>query len=206
MTKEYPMAWGAMTSVLLGPDNCDKIEWLIGAASVNDGREIKKICILHGGCATGKSTILNIIQTIIPEYSIIDPYYEFIFSSALNYNKLNNNKKYAIVGVTHDSSLKLLEKTAYLDAFLQQSKKRIIFWAANDEPDVPHIDLDILTHVIDIPMTGMRFELGLYKDLRKQIYDSEIDAIRKRCIEYYLNNPNLHVNYISRRRKNDGNN
>lgn len=197
MTKEYPMAWGTMTSVLLDPYGCNKIEWLIGTASVNDGREIKKICTLYGGPATGKSTILNIIQTIIPEYSVINPWNEFIFSGALN------NKKYATVGVTHDSSLKLLEKTEYLNALLQQNKKRIIFWAANDEPNVHRIDSDILMHVIDIPMTGQRFELGLYEDLRKRIYNSEIDSIRKKCIEYYLNNPNLYVNYIPKRRKND---
>lgn len=188
MEQSYCKAWNTLTSTLFLPEECRKIEWLIGASLVKSERFIQKICIFYGGPATGKSTILRIIKQILPNYYILSPYqptFEFAMENCI---------PAARVGFADDYSFEAIK--CMID-FLDCDQKALLFAATNEHPYIfdPHSS-KVLKHIIDIPTCGNRIEVGLYDELLHQIYDSELMNIKHKCSLYYIDNPNLYKDYI----------
>lgn len=67
------MAWDSLISTLYNEEERAKIEWAIGAVVSGDSKHIQKFLVFYGPPASGKSTILNIIQELFDGYcSVFD--------------------------------------------------------------------------------------------------------------------------------------
>ena len=61
-------AWDELLGVLYSPTERDKIEWAIGAIVAGDSKWIQKFLVFYGPPATGKSTIIDIIEKLFTGY------------------------------------------------------------------------------------------------------------------------------------------
>ncbi len=62
-------AWDELVGTLYSVEERAKIEWVIGAIISGDSKKIQKFLVLYGPAATGKSTILNIVEKLFEGYT-----------------------------------------------------------------------------------------------------------------------------------------
>ena len=61
-------AYDHLMEVLYSPEERHKIEWAIGSIVSGDSKKIQKFLVLYGAAGTGKSTVLNIVQSLFEGY------------------------------------------------------------------------------------------------------------------------------------------
>ena len=61
------LAWDTLVSKLFSSSEKEKIEWAIGAVVTGDSKKIQKFLLFYGDPGTGKSTILDIVQRLMPK-------------------------------------------------------------------------------------------------------------------------------------------
>jgi hypothetical protein len=199
-------AWDELVGTLYSVEEREKIEWAIGGIISGDSKKIQKFLVLYGLAGTGKSTILNIIQ------SLFEGYYATFEAKALGSN--NNSfateafKSNPLVAIQHDGDLSRVEDNTKLNSIiaheymLMNEKYKpsytarvnaFLFMGTNQPVKIADAKSGIIRRLIDVHPTGVMIPRKHYDALMAKI-DFELGAIAHHCLQVYLK---LGKNYYS---------
>lgn len=190
-------AWNELISVLYSPDERDKIEWAIGAILSGDSKWIQKFLVLYGPPASGKSTVLNIIQKLFEGYTTsFDAAALGQSGSTFATDIFKHNP---LVAIQHDGDLsriadntKLNSITAHEEMTMNEKYKpsytarvnAFLFMGTNKPVKITDAKAGTIRRLIDVHPTGARLAPERYHILINQI-DFEIGAIAHHCLNKY---------------------
>lgn len=210
----YPLVDGAcpaydkLMSTLYSPEERHKIEWAIGSIVTGDSKDIQKFLVLYGSAGTGKSTVLNIIQSLFSEYcSVFDAK---ALGSSSNVFALEPFKNNPLVSIQHDGDLSRIEDNTRLNSLVSHETmtvnnkfeklystkfKTFLFMGTNNPVRITDAKSGLLRRLIDVKPTGNKVPQKEYKKLVRDI-NYELGQIAWRCREVYLEDPGYYDDYV----------
>lgn len=201
-------AWDELTDVLYSPEEKAKIEWAIGSIVAGDSKKIQKFLVLYGPAGTGKSTILNIIQSLFQGYTTT------FEAKALGSNNgtfatevFKNNP---LVAIQHDGDLSRIEDNTRLNSIVSHEEMTMnekfkssytarvnafLFMGTNQPVKISDAKSGIIRRLIDVHPTGVKIPTNHYNTLMHKI-EFELGAIAHHCQDVYLTmGKNYYNNY-----------
>lgn len=200
----YPLEEGSfdafdeMIGTLYDPEERAKLEWSIGAIVAGDSPHIQKFAVLYGSAGAGKSTMLNIIQSLFEGY--------YVIFEAEELTSMNNSfstevfKSNPLVAVQHDGDLSKIEKNTKLNSIVSHEDIIVnekyksgypirancfLFMGTNRPVKITDAKSGIIRRLIDIVPSGRRIPANHYHALMNRI-EFELGAIAWHCREVYL--------------------
>ena len=201
-------AYDKLMSVLYSEDERRKIEWAIGSIVAGDSKTIQKFIVLYGEAGTGKSTVLNIIDSLFEDYCI--SFESKTLGQANASFALEQFRGNPLVAIDHEGKLSTLEDNTRLNSIVSHDKmivnekfkspyenrfKCFLFIGTNEPVRITNAKSGLLRRLIDVSPTGNKVPSREYKKLIKQI-NFELGAIAQHCLEVYSENPDLYDDYI----------
>lgn len=201
-------AWDTLMSVLYSEEEKKKIEWAIGAIVTGDSKRLQKFMVLYGAAGTGKSTVLNVVQ------SLFEGYYSVFDAKALGSSSsvfaLEAFKTNPLVAIQHDGDLSHIEDNTRLNSLVSHEMmtvnekykstysnrfKAFLFMGTNKPVKITDAKSGIIRRLIDVSPTGDTVPVKEYRRLTKQI-DFELGAIAWKCREIYEANKGAYDDYM----------
>lgn len=186
-----------LINTLYDEDERKKLEWAIGAIISGDAKEIQKFIVLYGSAGSGKSTVLNIIQ------SLFEGYYATFdakdLTSSNNSFALESFKNNPLIAIQHDGDLSRIEDNTKLNSLVSHeymevnekyTKKYVtrfnafLFMGTNKPVKITEAKSGIIRRLIDVRPSGRKIPYEKYKLLMHQI-EFERGAIAYHCLEKY---------------------
>lgn len=190
-------AYSELMSELYEPAERQKLEWAIGAIVSGDARRIQKFIVLFGAAGTGKSTVLNIIQ------SLFDGYYCTFDSKSLGSSSASfateSFRGNPLVAVQHDGDLSRIEDNTKLNSIVSHEEiiinekykagyssriNAFLFMGTNKPVKITDSKSGIIRRLIDVRPTGRKLSPERYFELMDQI-PFELGQIANQCLEVY---------------------
>ena len=199
-------AWDELVGTLYSVEERAKIEWAIGAVVSGDAKKIQKFLVLYGPAGTGKSTILNIIQSLFTGYT-----------TAFEAKALggNNNafateafKNNPLVAIQHDGDLSKIEDNTKLNSIIAHEDMTMnekykasytarvnafLFMGTNQPVKISDAKSGIIRRLIDVHPTGVKLSPNHYNALMSRI-EFELGAIAWHCLQVYQKMGKNHYN------------
>ena len=191
-------AWDALTSTLYSPEERAKIEWAIGSIVAGDSKTIQKFLVFYGPPATGKSTILNLIQKLFEGYTTaFDGKALGSSNSAFATEVFRHNP---LVAIQHDGDLSRIEDNARLNSIIAHEEMTMnekykpsyssrigamLFMGSNQPVKISDAKSGIIRRLIDVHPTGVKLPIRRYQTLMTQI-NFELGAVAHHCLQVYL--------------------
>ena len=211
---DYPLidgdtsAWDKLVSVLYSPKEKEKIEWAIGSIVSGESKKIQKFMVFYGAAGTGKSTVLNIIQSLFEGYySVFDAK---SLGSSNNQFALEAFKTNPLVAIQHDGDLSRIEDNTRLNSLVSHEMmtvnekhkgiysnnfKCFLFMGTNRPVKITDAKSGLIRRLIDVSPTGDTVPAREYKKLLNQI-TFELGPIANKCLKFYESNKDLYDDYI----------
>lgn len=186
-----------LMTTLYDDDNRRKLEWGIGSILTGDSKDIQKFFVLYGEAGSGKSTVLNIIQKLLPGY------YTVFNAKQLG---LSNNqfataafRNDSLVAIQHDGDLSKIEDNSLLNSIISHEQIEInekfkagyvtrinamLFMGTNRPVKITDSKSGLIRRLIDVTPSGERLSAEEYQQVYSQI-DFELGSIASRCIYVY---------------------
>jgi Family of unknown function (DUF5906) len=189
-------AWDELVGVLYPIEERAKIEWAIGAIVAGDAKNIQKFIVIYGPAATGKSTILNIIQKLFVGYTANFEAKALGTGNGFATEVFRDNP---LVAIQHDGDLsrisdntKLNSIIAHEDMVMNEKYKAsytsrvnaFLFMGTNQPVRISDAKSGIIRRLIDVHPSGVTFAAKHYNTLMAQI-EFELGAIANHCLEVY---------------------
>lgn len=190
-------AWDELVGLLYSPEERAKIEWSIGAIIAGDSKKIQKFLVLYGPPASGKSTILNIIQRLFEGYTAS------FEAKALTTNSNSFSTEVfrtnPLVAIQHDGDLSRIEDNSKLNSIIAHEDMTInekykpsytsrinafLFMGTNKPVKISDAKSGIIRRLIDVHPSGDKFQPNHYFTLMSRI-EFELGAIAHHCLEVY---------------------
>lgn len=190
-------AYNELMSVLYEPIERQKIEWAIGSIFAGDSKKIQKFIVLYGAAGSGKSTVLNIIQ------SLFDGYYNVFEAKALtsqsNSFALEMFRDNPLVSIQHDGDLSHIEDNTKLNSIVSHEEmvvnekrkaqytsyfRTFLFMGTNKPVKITDAKSGIVRRLIDVRPSGNTIPFERYQVLMAQIR-FELGAIAAHCLKVY---------------------
>jgi energy-coupling factor transporter ATP-binding protein EcfA2 len=205
---DFCPAWDELVGFLYSPEERAKIEWFIGAIVSGDSKKIQKFLVLYGPAGTGKSTILNIVN------SLFEGYVTTFEAKTLG----ANNNSFAtevfggnpLVAIQHDGDLSKIEDNSKLNSIISHELmtmnakykplwtsriNAVLFMGTNKPVKISDAKSGIIRRLIDVKPTGNKFKANHYNTLMARI-EFELGAIAYHCLETYRQmGKNFYNNY-----------
>lgn len=197
-----------LVTTLYEPPELRKLEWCIGAIVSGDSKMLQKFAVLYGAAGTGKSTVLNIIQ------SLFKGYYSSFSAKALgqsaNAFALEAFRTNPLVAIEHDGDLSHIEDNTRLNSLVSHEELLVnvknksqytdqfhsfIFMGTNKPVRITDAKSGILRRLIDISPSGERVSRKEYKHLMSNI-EFELGGIAMHCLRVYEEDPGYYDEYI----------
>ena len=201
----YPLAagdisaWDELISTLYAPSEREKIEWAIGSIIAGDSKRIQKFLVFYGSAGTGKSTVLNIIETLFSGYTTsFDGKALGSSSSTFATEVFKNNP---LVAIQHDGDLSRIEDNTRLNSIVSHEDMIInekyksgytarvnafLFMGTNQPVKISDAKSGIIRRLIDVHPTGVTIPTNHYHVLLDRV-QFELGAIAHHCLETYRN-------------------
>ena len=213
---EYPLeegstdAWDGLISVLYSEEEKRKIEWAIGSVVDGDSKRIQKFMVFYGSAGTGKSTVLNIIQSLFDGYTAV--FDARALGSTSNSFALEAFKDNPLVAIQHDGDLSRIEDNTRLNSLVSHEWMTVnekfkstysakfnafLFMGTNKPVKITDAKSGLIRRLIDVVPTGNKVPIREYRAYLKQI-EFELGAIAHKCLNVYLDNINQYDDYIPR--------
>lgn len=190
-------AWDELVGTLYSDEERAKIEWAIGAVVSGDAKKLQKFLVFYGPAGSGKSTILNIIQ------SLFEGYVTTFDAKALG----GNNNAFAtevfkdnpLVAIQHDGDLSRIDDNTKLNSIISHEEMTMnekykpsysarvnafLFMGTNQPVKISDAKSGLIRRLIDVHPTGLLIDPNRYHILMSQI-EFELGAIAHHCLERY---------------------
>lgn len=186
-----------MMSTLYSSTERRKIEWAIGCCLSGEASKVQKFIALYGGPGTGKSTILNIIEAVLPGYWT--PFDAAALGNKSAQFALEPFSNDPIVGIQHDADMsKITDNTKFNSVVSHESmttnekfKKSynktfntFLFIGTNSPIKITEARSGLSRRLIDVNPTGTTLDVKTYRSAVASI-DYALGAIAHRCIRVY---------------------
>lgn len=201
-------AWDTLLERLYGPTERQKIEWAIGCLVSGEQSKHQKCFIFYGDKGTGKSTILNIIDSMFEGYTC--PFNAKALGSTTDSYALEPFKDFPLIAIEHEADLSRIESNARLNSLVSHepmvvnekfkglykaSFNTFLFMGTNNPVRITDAKSGLLRRLIDISPTGNLFSVSEYNKLNHDV-KFEYGAIAYKCQEFYLKNRHMFASYI----------
>ena len=196
-----------LMSVLYSESDRQKIEWLIGVGLAGDNDKVQKFGVIFGDPGTGKGTVLWIIEKLFEGYTA--SFEADALGRKSDSFALEPFKNHPVVAIQTDGNLSRIEDNTRLNTLIAHEKMTvnekfkgkydtkfdtILFIGTNDNVKITNARSGLLRRLIIIEPTGETIPGSEYKQIKKQL-PFELAGIAKRCLDLYVENPNLYDNY-----------
>lgn len=191
-------AWDELIGTLYSVEERRKIEWAIGAIVSGDSKRIQKFLVLYGPAGTGKSTILNIVQTLFEGYTTT--FEAKALAGSNNAFATEAFKDNPLVAIQHDGDLSRIEDNTKLNSIISHEDMTMnekykasytsrvnafLFMGTNQPVKISDAKSGIIRRLIDVHPTGVKIPPNRYNALISQV-DFELGAIAKHCQDVYF--------------------
>lgn len=199
----YPLQEGSieayekLVNVLYGPEDREKIEWLIGSVIAGDSKTIQKFFVFYGAPKTGKSTMLDIIRQLFDGYTTsFDAKILGNHSSAFPLEAFKSNP---LLAIQDDGDLSRVQDNSLLNSIVshemlpvnekhksvyQMKFKTMLLIGTNNPVKITDGKSGLLRRLIDVQPTGDKIPYREYEKLMDQI-KYEYPGIAWHCLQVY---------------------
>lgn len=186
-----------LMDTLYSPEERDKLEWAIGSIFTGDSKKLQKFIVLYGEGGTGKSTVLNIIQSLFEGYCTTFEAKTLASSSAQF--ALEQFKMNPLVGIQHDGNLSRIEDNSRLNSLISHEPivinekhkaqysmtcNTFLFMGTNKPVMITDAKSGIIRRLIDVKPTGRTLPFDVYMRATQNV-QFELGAIAQHCIDKY---------------------
>ncbi|MET0785860.1 MAG: DUF5906 domain-containing protein, partial [Paenisporosarcina sp.] len=190
-------AWDELLGVLYSPEERDKIEWAIGAIVSGDSKWIQKFLVFYGPPATGKSTVINIIEKLFEGY--VATFEAKALTSSAGTFAMETFESNPLVAIQHDGDLSRVEDNTRLNSIVGHDSMTInikyrsaftirpnafLIVGTNKPVKITDSKAGNTRRLIDVHPTGVKIEPGRYHILCENI-NYELGAIAHKCLQRY---------------------
>lgn len=190
-------AWDDLVGTLYSVEEKAKIEWAIGAVVAGDSKTIQKFLVLYGPAGTGKSTVLNVIQSLFEGY--VTTFEAKALGSQAGGFATEVFKDNPLVAIQHDGDLSKIEDNTRLNSIIAHEEMTMnekykpsytsrvnafLFMGTNQPVRISDAKSGIIRRLIDVHPTGVKIPSNHYQTLMGQI-DFELGAIAHHCLQVY---------------------
>ena len=201
-------AWDRMMEVLYSEEERHKIEWCIGSIVSGDSKILQKFAVFYGAAGTGKSTVLNVIESLFKGYTAV--FDAKALGSSNESFSLEPFKTNPLVAIQHDGDLSRIEDNTRLNSLVSHELmpvnekfksvypnrfKCFLFMGTNKPVKITDSRSGIIRRLIDISPSGNTLPTKEYKAAVKQV-EFELGAIAYKCKQIYLDDPEYYDDYI----------
>ena len=190
-------AYDELVGTLYDQEERAKLEWAVGSIVAGDAKDIQKFVVLYGEGGSGKSTFLNIVQ------SLFNGYYTAFEAKELT----SNSNAFAIeaftgnplVAIQHDGDLSRIEDNSKLNSIVSHEEitfnekfkplytaraNCMLFMGTNSSVKITDSKSGLIRRLIDVTPSGNRVTPKRYQALKTQI-GFELGAIAAHCLKTY---------------------
>ena len=170
-------AYEELVNVLYFPEEREKIEWAIGSILCGESKDIQKFMVLYGNAGTGKSTIMNMIDSMFPGY--VTTFDSKALGSGNSSFSLEPFESNPLVGIQHDGDLSRIEYNTKINSVVSHEMINInakykniyamrlncfLFIGTNKPVKITDAKSGIIRRLIDVHPTGETVEQSRYED------------------------------------------
>ena len=201
-------AWDELISALYDPSEREKIEWAIGSIIAGDSPKIQKFLVFYGSAGTGKSTVLNIVQSLFEGYhTSFEAKALTGASNAFSTEVFRNNP---LVAFQHDGDLSKIEDNTKLNSIVSHEDmtmnekykasymariNAMLFMGTNKPVKITDAKSGIIRRLIDVRPTGKKIPPLRYEYLMNEIHFN-LGALAYHCMTVYEKlGKNYYANY-----------
>jgi hypothetical protein len=189
--------WDELLGVLYSPEERDKIEWAIGAIVSGDSRWIQKFLVFYGPPATGKSTVISIIEKLFAGY--VATFEAKALTSSNGTFAMESFESNPLVAIQHDGDLSKVEDNTKLNSIVGHDSMNInvkyrsaftirpnafVVVGTNKPVKISDAKSGNTRRLIDVHPTGVKIEPNRYHILIENI-KYELGAIAFKCLQRY---------------------
>lgn len=190
-------AWDELVGVLYSDEERDKFEWAIGSIVTGASKDLQKFFVFYGPPASGKSTVLNIVQKLFRGY--VTSFDAKALGGGGNSFATDVFKNNPLVAIQHDGDLSRIENNARLNSITSHEEmtmnekykasysakvNALLFMGTNKPVQITDAKAGTIRRLIDVHPTGVRVAAERYHILMEQI-NFELGAIAHTCAEKF---------------------
>lgn len=188
--------WDEIVGTLYSPEERKKIEWAIGSIVSGDSKKIQKFFVFYGDPGTGKSTILNIINSLFEGYCITFKASDIVGNNRFGMEQFNKNP---LIAIQQDGDLSRIEDNSRLNSLISHETMTVdekfktphpmtfhttLFLSSNKPVQITDGKSGLIRRLIDIYPSGNLIPIRRYEVLMDRI-KFELGAIANHCLNIY---------------------